>query len=158
MNIKIKTAITGALIEGIVGPALIPCWDILPIALKDYNHFHPDLPALPIIMGFFIFLAGPWAAIAGAVMAYFVNRWIHNGVKRDVVLWRAAGLNACLGIFVLWMSLAFFYSFGSIADHLSIFDWFAAFWPLVVPLMPRALIIGAICGTLIALVLQRKRE
>ncbi len=158
MNIKIKTAITGALIEGIVGPMLIPCWDILPALLKEHNHVHFDPSSLIGSIIFFMFFAGPGAASVGALMGYFVNRWVHNGATRNVVLWRAAMLNACLGIVVLWMSLAFFYSFGAAADHLSIFGWLTAFGPLVVPLLPRALIIGAICGILIGLVLGRKKN
>ena len=155
MNIKTKVAVTGSLIEGIVGPVLLSCWNIISV---EYGHVHFYPSALIGGMIFFMFFVGPWAAIMGAVMGYFVNRWAHNGVARNVILWRAAGLNACLGILVLLMSLAFFSSFGAAANHLSIYGWLSFFWPTIVPLLPGALMIGTICGILIALVLQRKRE
>ncbi len=95
-------------------------------------------------------LVGLGAAAAGGLIGWASHRWQARGISRGRLSVYAALLGAALGNGVAFASLGFMYSFGAMADRLSIPEWVGAFLPIFFALVPLALLIGLLCGFLAA--------
>ena len=99
---------------------------------------------------FYLMLVGPAAAVAGGLIGWMSHRWQRGGITRGQLSLYAALLGAMLGNGVAFTSLGFMYSFGAIANRLSVFEWVGAFSPIFLAFVPRASILGLLCGFLVA--------
>ena len=99
---------------------------------------------------FYLMLAGPAAAVAGGLIGWMSHRWQRRGIVRGQLSLCAALLGVVLGNGVAFASLGFMYSFGAITDRPSVFEWVGAFSPLFLAFVPRASVLGLLCGFLVA--------
>ena len=144
-----KAVVMGMLIGGVGGPVLLACFGI--VASMEGRALAPFIGQLL----FFMFLVGPAAAVAGGAMGSCLQRQLQRGVATVHLFLYAAGRGACLRVVVLGASVGFLYSFGAIANWLSVLAWLAAFGPIVAALLPQGMLIGTVCGILIAFAIYR---
>ena len=135
----------GALIWGIGDPFLLAFCNVRAYGI---SHFIGNFI-------FFFFSTGPLAILAGIAAGYFAGQWKQKYSNTLQILVSAAGVSAALNIFVEWASIGFLYSFGAVANHLSILGWIQAFQPIAIALLPLAVITGVLCGIMTALVVLK---
>ena len=147
-----RAALAGMLIGGLGGPLLLACLS----ALAPYARTEGQSSVLAYLL-FFLLVVGPFGVVVGGGLGWFAWRWRERGVTSMRTLLYSVITGAFLGVFALWAAVGFLYSFGAIAGRLGIVGWLAAFWPIVLGLMPQALMIGMACGMLIGLVVWKQR-
>ena len=138
-----RTQLIGALVWGIGSPFLLASWNSWKYGIGNF-------------IGSFIFfliLSGVFSALIGMALGYFIRRLMQRKVKIGYILLSASGLGVGLNVFNEWASIGLLYSFGAIADHLSIPDWSKAFWPIFVALLPLAITSGVVCAIVTAFII-----
>ena len=140
----LRAILKGAIVGGIAGALLLTGMHLW------FNSATRTKGTVVSALVLYLMLAGPGAAIAGGLVGRMSYRWQQRGTSRGWLSFYAALLGAAMGNGVAFASLGFLYSFGAIANRLTISEWVGAFLPLFLAFIPRASVLGLLCGFLVA--------
>jgi len=144
----------GAFIGGIVGPSILAC--VHSLSLSGEGTLGSAFSSLFGYLVFHLFVCSLGGGLLGGVVGFLITQQVHRCITKTHLIIYCTVLGVCLGAGTLYLGLAFFYSFGAIANSLSLLEWLSSFSPLFLPLLPLAVIIGIVCSTLTTLWIHRQ--